>query len=246
MTDEYPWRDADLLERLYHGEGLSGYEIADRLGCDQTTVSKWRRRHGIELREEQKRPEVGENPPWRDREKMYELYVERKMSAREISDHLGNPVNPRTINSWLHRLGIPTRSYKESRIQATLKSRKPTFYTDGFGYERWETRHRNEKFVVKVHRLLAVSEFGFDAVVRNHVHHKNGVRWDNRPDNIEVLTPSEHSGLHFEERDDISNEIGLIAQHGAEAVLGPNEKYGSKNAAREARRWVVPGGEADE
>jgi len=51
---------------------------------------------------------------------------------------------------------------------------------------------------VLVHRLLAVAEYGYENVCDNVIHHKNGIRWDNRPDNIEVMTRSEHSKLHAE------------------------------------------------
>lgn len=44
-----------------------------------------------------------------------------------------------------------------------------------------------------IHRLVAVAEYGFDEVDGNHVHHKNGVRFDNRPSNLEVLSNSEHT-----------------------------------------------------
>lgn len=139
--------------------------------------------------------------PWQDRDLMYELYVERGMSAREINEHFGEPVHRRTISSWLNRLDIPARDRSEAGILAKLKTRIPCFYTDDLGYERWETRHRNEKFVLRVHRLLAVAEYGFDAVAGNVVHHKNGLKWDNRPENIEVMPEEEHMRHHAIERE---------------------------------------------
>jgi len=49
---------------------------------------------------------------------------------------------------------------------------------------------------VLVHRLLAVSEYGYEKVCNNVVHHKNEVKWDNRPDNIEVMSRTVHAKLH--------------------------------------------------
>lgn len=55
MTDIYkdeptPWRDEETLRRLYHREELSLSRVADRLGCDDSTVLKWMRHHGIDRR----------------------------------------------------------------------------------------------------------------------------------------------------------------------------------------------------
>jgi hypothetical protein len=68
------------------------------------------------------------------------------------------------------------------------------FLTDAKGYERWQCTVNTES--VKVHRLLAVAKFGIDEVKNEVVHHENAIRWDNRPDNIEVMDTSEHSELH--------------------------------------------------
>jgi hypothetical protein len=52
-----------------------------------------------------------------------------------------------------------------------------------------------------VHRLLAIAEYGTDPVAGNHVHHKNGIKWDNRPTNIEPVNHSEHARKHANKRD---------------------------------------------
>lgn len=50
------------------------------------------------------------------------------------------------------------------------------------------------------HRLVAEQMIGRRLSVNEVVHHKNGKRWDNRPDNLEILTDSEHSKLHAKEK----------------------------------------------
>lgn len=39
---------------------------------------------------------------------------------------------------------------------------------------------------VPVHKLVAVAEYGIDAVKENDVHHLNTISWDNRPENISL------------------------------------------------------------
>lgn len=40
----------ELLEELYHDEGLTQDQIAERIGMDATTVRRWMERFGIETR----------------------------------------------------------------------------------------------------------------------------------------------------------------------------------------------------
>ena len=82
------------------------------------------------------------------------------------------------------------------------KQQKPVYFgTTKKGYEIW-VENRPDR-TVAVHQLLAISE-GEDPgkVFSNgeyHVHHKNGIQWDNRPDNIELLSVRQHSSIHGRE-----------------------------------------------
>lgn len=74
--------------------------------------------------------------------------------------------------------------------------RPVSFYTDRDGYEQWATVACGEQKITSVHRLLAVAEYGFDAVVGQDVHHENEVPWDNRPENISLMDPGDHIRHH--------------------------------------------------
>lgn len=131
--------------------------------------------------------------PWRDEELMRELYLEEEMSSGEIADRLDCARS--TILNWLHRHDIPVRSILEAK---SIKHGKHAKYTvDNRGYPIWWCDGSTKKSGMQVHRLLAVAEYGYDVVAGADVHHKNGVRWDNRPENIEVIpTRGEHSSKH--------------------------------------------------
>jgi hypothetical protein len=73
------------------------------------------------------------------------------------------------------------------------------------GYERWRSwnSESGDRYCY-VHQLLAIS-YGADPRVvfsggEAHVHHKNSIRWDNRPGNIEVINESVHAILHNKRR----------------------------------------------
>jgi len=117
-----------------------------------------------------------ETKPWRDKDKLQTLHQDRGLSGRQMAPILG--CSAATATRWLNKYSIFT----------------PVTYftTPDKGYEKW----RNGEDSVYVHRLLAVAEHGYDAVAEKRIHHKNGIPWDNRPENIEPLTRTEHQGKH--------------------------------------------------
>jgi len=205
MTDGQPWRDAETLERLYHGEELTQQEVADRLGCDKSTVGYWMKKNGVECRSP-----GPEERPWADRDRLYAKYWDEEKTTTQIAEEWG--CSRRNINTWLNRHEIEQRPLGESIVIASRGS-VPKFETRDLGHERWINYYRGEKIEVLHHRLLAVAEWGFDALRGMHVHHKNNVRWDNRIENLELLTPSEHKKKHpiIERREDgTAVKVGTI------------------------------------
>lgn len=72
-NDETPWRDKETLERLYHDEGLSQGEIADRLGTSKPTVHRWMRDLDVEA-DSEKFPGCKEHTWNKTRDRVLEEY----------------------------------------------------------------------------------------------------------------------------------------------------------------------------
>lgn len=64
---------------------------------------------------------------------------------------------------------------------------------------RYKTIKRGGKTKL-LHRHVAEQKLGRPLAPDEHVHHGNEEKWDNQPDNLEVLPESEHRRLHADER----------------------------------------------
>lgn len=135
-------------------------------------------------------------PEYHDEAWLREEYVENERSMQDIADEFG--VSNTTIWKWLKKNGIERRSRggwrRDNYAQLCANSQGYPEWRDQTGPRGTPTK------TVKVHRLLAVAEFGFDAVADHVVHHKNGCKFDNRPENLEVMTQGDHYVEHIEDR----------------------------------------------
>jgi len=180
MADEPGYRDADTLARLYHEEGLNQREIGEHFGVGQGVISDWMSRHGIQSRS-----------PWEieDEDSLRELYHGEKMSLKEVADELD--ASAKAVQRAMERFDIPRRDPEHQRGPVHLR-------IDSYGYRTWYPNCRGTSYTIRVHRLVAVAEYGLEETKDKVVHHKNRHKIDNRPENLGLMTLEEHSKKHYE------------------------------------------------
>ncbi len=119
-----------------------------------------------------------------------EKYVEDGLSSNELGDLIG--CSRSTVLRLLRRYGIDVRKSNQEK--------PPWFGTDTQGYESIKHNSKHGKHEFRIHRLMAVAKYGFEKACENDVHHKSEVEWDNRMENIEIMTHSEHRRHHAIDR----------------------------------------------
>lgn len=100
-----PWKDPDVLHELYVECRMTQPEIADELGCGDSTVSNWIRRLDIKR-------------PWEDESTLRELYEDRGMSQSQIADELDCSVS--TVEKHMTKHGIQGRPHGRAESVAKL------------------------------------------------------------------------------------------------------------------------------
>lgn len=185
------------------------------------------------------------DPVYQDEDALRELYVDEQLSQKQIAERLGCAYS--TIHNWLKRHGIERRSISEGQRLRWGSENKVQRQTLASGHQAWNHSYHGEKELVYIHRLLAVAEWGFDAVAENNVHHKNDIPWDNRIENLELMNHGEHVRHHkqkvsgerrrvlaetYDTREISSRD--LAAQYGvtsATVLKAHREFYGDKGVA---------------
>ena len=108
------------------------------------------------------------------------------LSASEIANKLGFSV------SWITKVA--------SRAGIKIQDKyHPGFITKYSGYvmtRKLDHPFADSKGYVMVHRLVMESSIGRFLDPKELVHHKNGVKNDNRLENLAIMSESEHKALH--------------------------------------------------
>lgn len=139
--------------------------------------------------------------PWKDEELLRELYHGEGLTQSEIADQFG--CSDVTVSNWMQNHGVDAKSPEWKIAQEGTDSpffvNYARFESVDSGHEVWHSRADGRATVI-VHRLAAVAWLGYDAVVDKDVHHINGIPWDTREENLDVLDPSEHRSYHAKYR----------------------------------------------
>jgi predicted DNA-binding protein YlxM (UPF0122 family) len=195
MADK-PYRDKDTLVNLYIDKEMSQIEIAEKFGVSSSTISTYLQRNNIPTRGSGPKVQYPElhNEDW-----LRKKYVKNGMSSRDIADELG--VNKSAVLDGLRECGISRRDTSTATKMGMDKGHA-AYYTSANGYEMVCSRGSKRAWSIGVHRLVAIADGANPNTVfdgDHHVHHKNNVPWDNRPENLKVVTNSEHMKEHAKE-----------------------------------------------
>jgi len=191
-----PYQREDWLQHEYVEKGRTVGDIAEQFDMTRPGITHWMDKHDIERRGQREAQQSGglhTDESW-----LREQYHGEGRSLSDMGGEAG--VTAATVLKYMRRYDIPRRS------EAKHKKREPASYgAVGRGYVYSGSKHDGEQSRVWIHQLVAIAD-GADPhkVFSNgdyQCHHKNGVKWDNRPGNIDLLDGREHDELHAAERE---------------------------------------------
>lgn len=130
--------------------------------------------------------------PHKDEDILRQLYHGEELTLREMAPILG--VSDATVYRWMDRLGVELRTKSEARGGGV------SYHTSKRGYPIIGVSEGTYSVPVRVHALVAIAAGASPRKVFSdgeyHVHHKNGIPWDNRPENLAVIRAGEHITEH--------------------------------------------------
>lgn len=129
---------------------------------------------------------------YKNKNDLVELYLEKELSSYQIAELCD--CSKRTVLNWMDKHGIDRRPVGRRRVE------RATFGTNQGGYEYCTARTDDGTKSVGVSQLVAISNGAdphkvFDSE-NYETHHRNGIAWDNRPDNLQVVSKEQHRQIH--------------------------------------------------
>lgn len=130
------------------------------------------------------------------KEKLHNMYWVENKTQKEIASGLG--VNLKTIYNYLVKFEIKRGRTGEKNCGERHWNWNGG-YVDSKGYRIVHDRNHpnsDKKGRILEHRLVMSNKLGRPLRKYEHVHHINGIRTDNRPENLELVTLGTHHSGH--------------------------------------------------
>lgn len=200
------------IEKVYKKSGVTGRQAASRLGITYKTFVLKLKKFGIEIKKRTSR-----YPELNDKQWLYEQYIERKKSIRQISKEINATVG--AVHSAIRWLGIETR---KSREAFSLRFPKGRF---GKNHPNWKGGRNvsgskgkyiaiynpehplsNKNGYVLEHRLVMEKKLKRFLKSNEIVHHKDGNGHNNKILNLQLTSRKKHFANHF----DAVKEVDLL------------------------------------
>jgi hypothetical protein len=143
-----------------------------------------------------------------DRDTLYQLYIEEGMSQRRIAKVFS--CSQGTILHLLRSYNIPVR------LSCSAPGKKYNGRHNANGYVRvYQPNHPRANWSGYVLEHIAVWERHNGPIPKGwHVHHKNGVKDDNRIENLEAMPQAKHAQIIPKMQRRIKYLEALLTHHG--------------------------------
>lgn len=192
------------LYQKYIVERLSAVKISKICGINDVTIGKWLREHNIPIHTHYINHNNSLISKYMNKEWLNKKSVEEKLTITEIAKL--SKLSCSTIYKYLRKYDTPIYSIKKVREKGKFIGEKAPGWKGGrhiYGdyVEVWISPNSpfasmtNTRHIVE-HRLVMAKHLNRCLEPWEIVHHINGIKTDNRIENLELVKVSEHYILH--------------------------------------------------
>lgn len=223
-------QDVEWLKTKYVDELNTLQAIADIVGCNKQTVWRKLNKYGIKRRKSTSKYKLLNDKAW-----LHNAYVVEQRSIKQIAEDINT--TPGNIHSHLQVLGIRTRDSREAHELGFPEGRfgdKAANWKGGrivkgeyiFTYAPNHPQATKDNQHVQEHRLVMEKVLGRYLEPYEVVHHRDGNKKNNDPDNLEVKTRGRHVSEHFKASHEVlqmREELERLRKENAELRARLNE-----------------------